>query len=144
MSKKIIDEINQAFAMGYIPPKLNYAVHPVEEIDWSKVQYNSFYKTYDFAHSKFPAGCDSIKGFENVIKACIPKISPLEEIELKQKLPLDEIVEKIDEALETLEKRYNGCTDKERFDRQFEYVDGNLCYKENHIERENEYNNSLE
>ena len=143
MSSTIIDKINQAFKLGFIPPELNYGVHPVEHIDWDKVRYNSFYRSYEFAESKFPAGYDSIKGFDKIIEACIPKVSPLEEMEMKQ-TPLKDINLKYDLAGEIMEKRLNGSTDQERFDRKFELIDDVLYLRKDHIDREIDYNNNLD
>lgn len=90
MSIKMIDLINEAFLKGEVPKELNYSVQPVEEIDWNMVRYNSFYKSYEFAESKFPSGHRLIPGFEKVIEACIPKLTPLQEIEMIQKNILDQ------------------------------------------------------
>ena len=143
MSQTLIDKINKTFLAGCIPPEFNYGVHPVEEIDWDKVRYNSFYRSYEFAESKFPKGYDSIRGFDKVIEACIPKVSPLEEMEIKQ-TPLKEINLKNDLAYEIMEKRLNGSTDQERFERKFELIDDVLYLKKDHIDREIEYNNNLD
>lgn len=81
---EIIKSFNKQLSVGQIPNQLNYNPQPACDIDWDKVKYNSFYKSYEFAESKFPAGYESIPGFEKIIEKCIPKISPLEEIEMKQ------------------------------------------------------------
>jgi len=67
---------------GELPPELNFTNKEQEEIDWSKVQYNAFYKSPSFFESKFPEGLvDNLPGFDKVIEsmACNAQ-SPLEEM----------------------------------------------------------------
>jgi hypothetical protein len=67
---------------GELPPELNFTNKEQEEIDWSKVQYNAFYKSPSFFESKFPEGLvDNLPGFDKVLEtmACNAQ-SPLEEM----------------------------------------------------------------
>jgi hypothetical protein len=67
---------------GELPPELNFTNKEQEEIDWSKVQYNAFYKSPSFFESKFPEGlADNLPGFDKVLEtmACNAQ-SPLEEM----------------------------------------------------------------
>lgn len=90
MSKKTIDRINKSLSLGIVPKELDFTIQPVDKVDWDKVRYNSFYRSYEFAESKFPPGYDSIPGFDKIIEQCIPKLSPLEEIEMKQNINIVE------------------------------------------------------
>jgi hypothetical protein len=78
--KKQIEEINNSIKRGVLPDCLNFSKAPDNDIDVSKLQYNAFYKSYEFAQSKFPSGYDSIPGFENVIESCICQHTPLDEM----------------------------------------------------------------
>jgi hypothetical protein len=71
---------------GELPPELNFTNKEQEEIDWSKVQYNAFYKSPSFFESKFPEGlADNLPGFDKVLEtmACNAQ-SPLEEMLQRQ------------------------------------------------------------
>jgi len=71
---------------GELPPELNFTSKVQEEIDWSKVQYNAFYKSPSFFESKFPEGlADNLPGFDKVLEtmACNAQ-SPLEEMLQRQ------------------------------------------------------------
>ena len=71
---------------GELPPELNFTSKVQEEIDWSKVQYNAFYKSPSFFESKFPEGLvDNLPGFDKVLEtmACNAQ-SPLEEMLQRQ------------------------------------------------------------
>ena len=75
---RIIKQLKQ----GQLPPELNFTNKEQEEIDWSKVQYNAFYKSPSFFESKFPEGLvDNLPGFDKVLEtmACNAQ-SPLEEM----------------------------------------------------------------
>ena len=85
MSQQFIEKLNNQFVNGILPDELNYTEKPEEQLDISKIQYQSFYRTFEYAASKFPPGWESIPGFDKVIESCIPKQSPLEQIlELKE------------------------------------------------------------
>jgi hypothetical protein len=52
-----------------------------ESLDWSQLQYNSFYHTYNYIASKFRGDYSNIPGFDKVIEnITINTKSPLEEI----------------------------------------------------------------
>ena len=102
---KKLHKINKMLENGELPRELDFSIQHTEKIDWDKVRYNSFYRSYEFAESKFPAGYDSILGFDKIIEQCIPQHTPLEEIELKQ-LKQPEIVET--EEKNNMEQQYNG------------------------------------
>ena len=81
--EKEINKLNKQLEKGILPAGLNFApqLEPLV-IDLEKLKYNSFYRSYEYAESKFPEGHQSIPGFEKVIELCQKNIkSPLEEIE---------------------------------------------------------------
>jgi hypothetical protein len=48
-----INEINNDFKMGDLPACFNYKPKKLDEVDFSKLQYNSYYKSPEFMLSKF-------------------------------------------------------------------------------------------
>jgi hypothetical protein len=82
MSRSEINDVIIQLNSGIIPNQLNFSkTNFQEEIDWEKVRYNTFYKSFEYTASKFPAGFQSIPGFDKVIEMNIPKCSPLEELD---------------------------------------------------------------
>jgi len=79
---RIIKQLKQ----GQLPPELNFTNKEQEEIDWSKVQYNAFYKSPSFFESKFPEGlADNLPDFDKVLETMAENAqSPLEEMLQRQ------------------------------------------------------------
>jgi hypothetical protein len=75
-----IKQLNNQFNRGILPDDFNFSITMQDPVDMSKLQYNSFYKTFEYAQSKFPQGYESIPNFEKVIESCIPQHTPLEEM----------------------------------------------------------------
>jgi len=50
-SVEVVKKLNS----GVLPDELNFTLEQ-PELDWSKVLFNTFYKSYDFHSSKFPDG----------------------------------------------------------------------------------------
>lgn len=74
--------INQLNA-GILPSQLNFTVQD-NTIDIQKLQYNAFYRSYEFYESKFSNGYQGIPGFDKVIELCAQNNqdnSPLKELE---------------------------------------------------------------
>ena len=79
-----MDQLNKQLKSGVLPPQLNYSIEN-NIIDWSKLQYNSRYHTFEFFASKFPKGWGQEELFEPIIQmiadnAKINNISPLNEL----------------------------------------------------------------
>jgi hypothetical protein len=80
-----IQDINQMLLNGILPDSLNFKLQYDlgGVVDINKLKYNAFYRSYEFAESKFPKGiqgCDYMRG---VVESCIPTLSPLEEYNLR-------------------------------------------------------------
>ena len=84
-----IRRINLEFENGILPPELDFSIKKELEIDWEKVKYNSFYKSFEYAASKFPDGFENIPCFDKIIEASIPKKTPLQEILERQEIKID-------------------------------------------------------
>ena len=77
-----IKELNEQLLKGKLPPELNFTITEKESnIDWDKVRYQAFYKTYEFHAQKFPQGLQNLTGIDKVIqKMADCALTPLEEI----------------------------------------------------------------
>ena len=79
-----MEQLNRQLRSGILPQQLNYTVDN-NIIDYSKLQYNSRYHTFEFFSSKFPKGFSEDPLFIPIIEhmaeqAKIKNISPLEEL----------------------------------------------------------------
>ena len=69
---------------GELPDSLNFSIKQDNSIDWVKVKYNSLYKDYSHYEKKFPAGYESIPGFEKILTAMAQNaLTPIEEYDTK-------------------------------------------------------------
>ena len=78
------NELIKQLKRGELPSELNFTnSQPQSDIDWTKVQYNAFYKSPTFFENKFPAGwVDNLPGFDKVLQNIANNAqSPLEEME---------------------------------------------------------------
>lgn len=68
-------DLNNLISQWQLPKPYEY------EPDWSKLQYNNYYKSYEFFESKFPNGFQYLTGFDKIIENLANNAkSPLEEI----------------------------------------------------------------
>ena len=79
-----LKNLNLLLEQGELPNDLNF-LNPPQLMDINEFKYNTFYRSYEFAESKFPTGVYSISGMELVIKSIADKweqnnITPLSEI----------------------------------------------------------------
>jgi hypothetical protein len=78
------DEVVKKLNSGVLPEELNFSLEP-QEIDWSKVLYNSYYKSYEFHSNKFPNGMQNLPAFNSIVDHMIENAkTPLEEITKRQ------------------------------------------------------------
>ena len=74
-----------------LDPVFNYRVYTNEQrsysdLDWSKLQFNDLYKSYESFQNKFPKGYENIVGFDKIIEYMVNMNidnSPLKELENK-------------------------------------------------------------
>jgi hypothetical protein len=102
--EKLIDKLNASLRKGKIPDELNFTEQPVQDIDYNKIKYNAFYRSYEFAASKFPPGYEQIPGFDKIIDSCRSTMTPLEELEMKAKQKLEDDSDESDERLVKIKK----------------------------------------
>jgi hypothetical protein len=77
--KKIIRQLN----LGILPDELNFTISPPDEIDWAKVQYNTFYRTKEYLIGKMPnpEAFINLPGSDVIIEDLLSNIqTPLEEM----------------------------------------------------------------
>jgi len=98
MSKKSIVQLVKMLNNDILPPMLDYNINPVIGYDINKIQYNSYYKSFDFFDSKFPSGFENLPGYYNIIDniRCNAK-TPLEELNDRLKISNDILNESISE-----------------------------------------------
>ena len=94
MEQLNLRELNKQLARGILPNELNFTVQPQAELDLNKIKYNAFYRTYEYAETKFPKGHENIPGFGDVIQLFaddLGQTTPLEEILTRRHLPLAKV-----------------------------------------------------
>ena len=64
-------------------PCFDYSIkQPKDIVDWSRLQYNNIYKTYDYFDSRFSGDYSHIPGFDSIInKMAQNALTPFEEME---------------------------------------------------------------
>ena len=88
--KKDIELLNQ----GILQDSLNFTLTDSgNEIDIQQLQYNAFYKSYEYFENKFPPGHEAIPGFDKVIEYLADNAkSPLDEITERQSVVDEPVV----------------------------------------------------
>jgi hypothetical protein len=80
-------DINASVARGELPQGFDFSLKQPDEIDYAKIQYNAFYKTYEYHESKIPNGMKWIPGMDKIIEHQMENSkSPLEQLEEKIKI----------------------------------------------------------
>ena len=79
-----MENLNNQFRNGICPPQLCYNINDAG-VDFSKLQYNSRYHSYDYYGAKFPKGWSNEPLFIPLIESITEKskannINPLDEI----------------------------------------------------------------
>ena len=82
----IVNEINESFSKGIVP---SFFLSNTEEkdVDWSKIKYNTFYKSPEYFIDKLPRGFHNLPGADKII----------EQVILNAKTPLEEMIERQNE-----------------------------------------------
>ena len=79
-SVEVVKKVNS----GVLPTELNFTLEQ-PELDWSKVLFNTYYKSYEFHSSKFPDGFEKLPAFNSIINHMIENAkTPLEEMTKRQ------------------------------------------------------------
>jgi hypothetical protein len=77
-------EVVKKLNSGVLPNELNFSLEQ-PELDWSKVLFNTFYKSYEFHSSKFPDGFENLPAFDKIVNHMIENAkTPLEEMTKRQ------------------------------------------------------------
>ena len=84
-----VRKLNDQLEKGILPNELNFSVEQQNNsIDFEKLKYNAFYRSYEFYESKFPKGYENIPGFNKIIENIALQA------EEENKTPLKEIIER--------------------------------------------------
>ena len=84
-----VRKLNEQLEKGILPIELNFSVEQQNNsIDFEKLKYNAFYRSYEFYESKFPKGYENIPGFNKIIENIALQA------EEENKTPLKEIIER--------------------------------------------------
>lgn len=60
----------------------NYSIRFTDDVNWSKLQYNNIYKSFDYFDSRFTCDYSHIPGFDIIIqKMAENALTPYEEIQ---------------------------------------------------------------
>ena len=84
-----VRKLNEQLEKGILPIELNFSVEQQNNIiDFEKLKYNAFYRSYEFYENKFPKGYENIPGFNKIIENIALQA------EEENKTPLQEIIER--------------------------------------------------
>ena len=86
------------FEMGIIPAELNYRPDAQEEIDWSKIAYNTRYNSFEYYDAKFPDEIKKMPAYDKIVDLCVEKN--------KDNSPLKEIIKLTEQK--NIDKEYKG------------------------------------
>lgn len=96
MSKKSIVQLVKMLNSDILPPCLDYSLNQDVGYDINKIQYNTYYKSFEFFDSKFPSGFENLPGYYRIINEIRYNAkTPLEEINDRLKLSNDILNESI-------------------------------------------------
>ncbi len=80
-------DINASVAKGELPKGLDFTGKEPDVVDFAKLQYNAFYRTYEYHESKIPNGMRWLPGIDEMIKFQMKNsTSPLEQHDEKIKI----------------------------------------------------------
>ena len=83
-----INNIEYCLENDIIPDCFNYTLVIQPNIDYTKIKYNDYYKSFDFVAKKFPKGWENFPNFDLIIHDIANNINltPLEELELRKNI----------------------------------------------------------
>ena len=94
-----IKQLNNLIRSDILPDEINYSCLRQQNqntVDISKLQYNAFYRSYDFFMSKYPKGMETIPGFTDYIDYVVEtKVDNTPLKELKEINDLNETKDKL-------------------------------------------------
>ena len=100
MTTELINKFNRMFSDGELPEEFDFSIKPTDNIDWSKIKYNTYYKEPEFYIKRFPSGFRDLAGFDQIIDKMVDSsISPLEEMELRNEMNKNEENNNIDDTV---------------------------------------------
>ena len=80
-------ELLRKLEKGELPEELNFTPKEPQEIDWAKIQYNTFYKSDEYITSLFPNSMafQNLPASDKIIESIRDSITtPLQEMEERQ------------------------------------------------------------
>ncbi len=83
--KEIIRHIHETLDVGIMSDEFDFTTEGMEKrrkskIDMSKLQYQAFFRTFEYQKSKIPSGLHYLPGMDEIIKQnMINSTTPLEE-----------------------------------------------------------------
>ena len=81
MSQRNIEIILKEFNNNILPAEFNFNTEVQPELDWSKVKYNTFYKTNEYYESILPSQLKKMPGYDLMLEYLVNNsLTPLEEI----------------------------------------------------------------
>jgi hypothetical protein len=97
-------EILRKLEKGELPEELDFRQKEKPELDWSKIQYNTFYKSDEYILERYPNSMafQHLPGGDKIIDAIKSKLTtPLEEMEERQAKILTNIITEYEEETTT-------------------------------------------
>ena len=100
-------EILRKLEKGELPEELNFTPKEPQEIDWARIQYNTFYKSDEYITNLFPNSMafQNLPASDKIIESIRSNItSPLEEMEERQATTkiLTNVIEEQDEEAQSV------------------------------------------
>jgi hypothetical protein len=103
-STSAFTEILRKLEKGELPDELDFRPKENPELDWSKIQYNTFYKSDEYILERYPNSMafGNLPASEKLLDAIKSKLTtPLQEMEERQAKILTNVIEYEDETEQT-------------------------------------------
>ena len=98
-------ELLRKLEKGELPEELDFRPKENPELDWSKIQYNTFYKSDEYILERYPNSMafGNLPASEKLLDAIKSKLTtPLEEMEERQAKILTNVIEEQDEEAQSV------------------------------------------